>query len=176
MIKQEDLPLLRKFLELLKIPATRSISIFETYEIMYGVPLTNKVDFDIPRAEFKRISNIFIQIGIAETDNNDYGPLLKPNLKTYAADIDVIYNELLEKQNRNKKKNKSEDRQQTLTGWKYYTFWPIFAFAAFGGGYSTYNIIKNLTTTEDVKQLQTPKVEKKVKQFKQQTIPLYERK
>ena len=35
-----------------------------------------------------------------------------------------------------------------VSKWKYHTFWWFFALAIFGGGYSAYDLISNLTTKE----------------------------
>ena len=176
MIKQEDLPVLRHLLESLKDPNNKYGITHEKLsdEIKENYPDRNRTSHDIS-LEFERLCEFFTKHNIANVDKNSFGILLVPNIETKDADIDIIFNELLSEKKRHSKKNKSEDRQHKLTGWKYYTFWPLFAFATFGGGYSTYDIIRNLNTKEPVKQLQNPIKGTELEQVKKHTLPLDQR-
>jgi len=148
MIKQEDLPVLRQFIEMLKKPETREISFFDTYEIMYGEPYTNDTKFDIARAEFKRISNILNEHGIAEPETNSFGPLLKPNLKTYDSDIDLIYNELIKSEKQNHKKERKENIDFNMSWIKLYTYWPVLICTVI----TTFIAVKEYSNNQNTKE------------------------
>ena len=59
-----------------------------------------------------------------------------------------------------------------MTKWKYYTFWPLFVIAIFGGGYSLYDFTERLTKAKDSQQVQLTKGETESEQSKPHTLPL----
>ena len=59
-----------------------------------------------------------------------------------------------------------------LKTWQVKTFWLIFGFGLFGGIYSTVDFIGHLTTKEDSRQEQTPKVETVLEQSRPHILTL----
>jgi len=59
-----------------------------------------------------------------------------------------------------------------VSKWKYHTFWFFFALAIFGGGYSTYDLISNLTKPKSNQSKQNPIKEKESAESKSHTLIL----
>lgn len=59
-----------------------------------------------------------------------------------------------------------------LSKWKYYTFWPFFVLAVFGGGYSTYDFIERLSKPKANQSVQSPTAEMELEESKSHTLIL----
>jgi hypothetical protein len=66
--------------------------------------------------------------------------------------------------------------ESKLSDWQVKTFWPLFIFGLFGGLYSTYDIIKNLTKVENVQLKQITKEEMESELSKLRTLILTQKK
>lgn len=62
-----------------------------------------------------------------------------------------------------------------ISKWKYYTFWPLFILAIFGGGYSVYDITERLTKSKTNQSMQLPKLETELELSKSHTLTLDQR-
>ncbi|MFM9825078.1 hypothetical protein [Flavobacterium sp.] len=70
----------------------------------------------------------------------------------------------LEAENNHEVKDKEAERKKLhneskLSNWQVKTFWPLFIIGLFGGLYSGFDIVKNLTKEENVKSKQVTKEE-----------------
>jgi hypothetical protein len=71
-----------------------------------------------------------------------------------------------------KAERKKLHNESKLSDWQVKTFWPLFIFGLFGGLYSAYDIIKNLTNVENVKSKQITKEEMESELSKLRTLIL----
>ena len=62
--------------------------------------------------------------------------------------------------------------ESKLSDWQVKTFWPLFIFGLFGGLYSSYDIIKNLTKEENIQLKQITKEEMESELSKLRTLVL----
>lgn len=82
---------------------------------------------------------------------------------------------LVHLQDEKRKKKREESKEQfdfEFSRARAKTFWWLFGFAVFGGAYSVYDLISNLTKSKSEPQEQTPKEETESELFKQHTLLL----
>ena len=66
--------------------------------------------------------------------------------------------------------------ESKLSDWQIKTFWPLFVFGIFGGFYSAFDIIKNLSTNKDLQLKQISKEEMESELSKLRTLILNQKK
>jgi hypothetical protein len=87
--------------------------------------------------------------------------------------LELEHAQEIKDQNLERKKLHNESK---LSDWQVKTFWPLFIFGLFGGLYSTYDIIKNLTKVENVQLKQITKEEMESELSKLRTLILTQKK
>lgn len=109
---------------------------------------------------------------VKENDDRESYTLTKLGKeKLFELKIDFENSEKDQKAERKKLHNDSK-----LSEWQVKTFWPLFIFGIFGGLYGGYDIIKNLTKSEDVKQELVTKSEMESELSKLRTLILIQKK
>ena len=133
---------------------------------------TTEEDIDF---EFQRLLLFIDQVGVAKVKTTTYW-CVERNHSTKRHKMDggfyPVFKKLEEDEKRKQKQIKKENTEYTLTKWKYYTFWPLFVIAIFGGGYSLYDFTERLTKAKDSQQVQSTKGEKGLEQSKSHILPL----
>jgi hypothetical protein len=119
--------------------------------------------------EFERLLDLIRHFGIANINTDDYW-YVERNRFTKRHKIDggfyPIFKNLNDEAKQKQKQIKKENTEYTLTKWKYYTFWPLFIIALFGGGYSIYDFKERLTTKANSQQVQSTKEQTELEQSK----------
>ncbi len=93
--------------------------------------------------------------------------------KTTLYTLEAEYKHEIKDKEAERKKLHNESK---LSDWQVKTFWPLFIFGLFGGLYSAYDIIKNLTKVENVQSKQITKEEMESKLSKLRTLILTQKK
>lgn len=75
-----------------------------------------------------------------------------------------------------KAERKKLHNESKLSDWQIKTFWPLFIFGFFGGLYSAYDIIKNLTTADTILEKQVTKEQMELELSKLRTLILIQKK
>lgn len=75
-----------------------------------------------------------------------------------------------------KAERKKLHNESKLSDWQVKTFWPLFIFGLFGGLYSAYDIIKNLTTADTIREKQVTKEQMELELSKLRTLILIQKK
>ena len=137
---------------------------------------TTEEDIDF---EFHRLLLLVDHFGIATVNTGDYW-CVEQNHSTKRHKNDggfyPVFKKLEEDEKRKQKQIKKENTEYTLTKWKYYTFWPLFVIAIFGGGYSLYDFTERLTKVKDSQQVQLTKAKTELEQSKPHILPLTQKK
>lgn len=89
--------------------------------------------------------------------------------KTTLCTLEAEYTHEIKDKEAERKKLHNESK---LSDWQVKTFWPLFIFGLFGGLYSAYDIIKNLTKLENVQSKQITKEEMESELSKLRTLIL----
>ena len=133
---------------------------------------TTEEDIDF---EFQRLLLLIDKVGVAEVKTQTYW-CVERNHSTKRHKIDggfyPVFKNLEEDEKRKQKQIKKENTEYTLTKWKYYTFWPLFVIAIFGGGYSLYDFTERLTKAKDSPHVQLTKGETELEQSKPHILHL----
>jgi hypothetical protein len=124
--------------------------------------------------------NIFLELlPVLETNN-----LIKENDDRESYTLTKLGREKLSElkinfendENDQKAERKKLHNDSKLSEWQVKTFWPLFIFGIFGGLYSGYDIIKNLTKVENVQSKQITKEEMESELSKLRTLILTQKK
>ena len=89
--------------------------------------------------------------------------------KTTLYTLELEYAQEIKDKEAERKKLHNESK---LSDWQVKTFWPLFIFGLFGGLYSSYDIIKNLTKEENIQLKQITKEEMESELSKLRTLVL----
>jgi len=173
MIKQEDLPVLKHLLDLIKDPKNNHGITLENLPdyVKENYPDRNKSLHGIS-LEFERLCDFFTENNIATTKEMGYGVLLISNTNTKDADIEDIFIRLNITQKRQENKDKKEDIEYKMSNLKYYSTWILLVCTIISTIIAIKSCNENKTNRESLKQLELKLQEKESELSKCRTLIL----
>lgn len=172
-LKKEDVEILDFILEKIS-HENKSVSCDDLAKFGTGNPP------DFSEAEFEKMMFILNEFKVCKCNFSADASFVYANTKTsyFIKDggFKKVYDESILEKEHSKILRIKELNDAKLSKWQVKYFWYIFAFGLLGGIYSTVEIIKSLTTSENVKEKQVTKEEMELELSKLHTLILNQKK